>query len=1148
MKRDETSTLELTLFQRRTVEHIVRCLEARNRPRRFLLADEVGLGKTIVTRAVLERLAEKHGRIRALYVTSNAAIAAQNRGKLLGPNGTAVDIGRLTLAAKELGRLVRRKEGVELFPLSYHTSFAVRGPGLAEERRLLLHLVAQTFGWNITQRLAEVFRGPARNWERERWRASLMSEFESARIDKRRLATMWRPHVERLRHATETDASLVQALRIGLTKVVLDRLEPDIVILDELQKFGAIEDARDPDSLMAHLLGRGVRVLALSATPFDLRSRESAEAHGRLMELVSFLWAEPENGPRARELKGALEQFREAITRAVEGADATTARCAIEAKQRLETCLRPIMCRTERARFVDPDADLVERRGSKDEAPKPSRRSVLDFHALAQVAEKEPPARLLDYWASCPTPLSFVDHRYRVHEELGRKALGRELRVARRDFATITERSTRLAQLARHVFGAEDDPCLHLWAPPSPTMRYYADDRLGAAPSKILVFSHWRFVPRAIATTVSALEERRLPGGVTSRTQPLRFRRRLSFSVFDVAFPSNGLAEVIRPRAIAEASPSDMIERAMKRLEEALGRCNVRVVRNARRVSPWQAIARLERDDLDALASRRVRRAHEEAIHRASHLERLAAWRAAREPLVISRAVLRRIAEIALFSPAVAFRRAFLEQYGRSSSPGHAPEVMAAMTSYFNRPIVQRVIRAAVRSRRRVIKTVGRRGYVDDILEYAVAGHIQAVADEYAFLLARVAGEKTHEDAERHLVRVLELRPPQLRVHFARQKRSEPVATHLAMAFGDRDEGDDDETTRGAAHHRETVRMAFQSPFWPFVLATTSVGQEGLDLHFYCRDVMHWNLPTSPIDLEQREGRVQRYLSFAVRRGMASSIARAQGAPPRWSELVAEARRRTRLEGVHRRGLSPHWLFDGVVGPAPAVAPSAPTIGARVADEATHASNGARRTDAGMVRHLPFAWRSKDWLRFRELESRLAIYRLTFGQPDARAWLDELGADLDAMPAEDAAATRARLRSYTLDLSPFDRAVLEAEARRCAEEILADGDRAALDRLLAHARELLESGKLTDADAAALRAVLEAAADPSAPSRVEAVAALVYLHNPFDEHLDAHPELGLVDDLEVLRAAARAVRAERRRPSARRPAAAPTRQTVPLEA
>src|SRR5690606_17945107 len=161
----------------------------------------------------------------------------------------------------------------------------------------------------ITQRLAEVFRGPARNWERERWRASLMSEFESARIDKRRLATMWRPHVERLRHATETDASLVQALRIGLTKVVLDRLEPDIVILDELQKFGAIEDARDPDSLMAHLLGRGVRVLALSATPFDLRSRESAEAHGRLMELVSFLWAEPENGPRARELKGALEQF-----------------------------------------------------------------------------------------------------------------------------------------------------------------------------------------------------------------------------------------------------------------------------------------------------------------------------------------------------------------------------------------------------------------------------------------------------------------------------------------------------------------------------------------------------------------------------------------------------------------------------------------------------------------------------------------------------------------------------------------------------------------------------------------------------------------------------------------------------------------------
>src|SRR5690606_1479283 len=51
----------------------------------------------------------------------------------------------------------------------------------------------------------------------------------------------------------------------------------------------------------------------------------------------------------------------------------------------------------------------------------------------------------------------------------------------------------------------------------------------------------------------------------------------------------------------------------------------------------------------------------------------------------------------------------------------------------------------------------------------------------------------------------------------------------------------------------------------PFVLATTSIGQEGLDFHQYCRKVVHWNLPNNPIDLEQREGRVNRYKGHVIR-------------------------------------------------------------------------------------------------------------------------------------------------------------------------------------------------------------------------------------------------------------------------------------------
>jgi hypothetical protein len=60
------------------------------------------------------------------------------------------------------------------------------------------------------------------------------------------------------------------------------------------------------------------------------------------------------------------------------------------------------------------------------------------------------------------------------------------------------------------------------------------------------------------------------------------------------------------------------------------------------------------------------------------------------------------------------------------------------------------------------------------------------------------------------------------------------------------------------APRSDELRNAFNSPFWPHVLATTSVGQEGLDFHAWCSRILHWDLCPSPLELEQREGRIQR--------------------------------------------------------------------------------------------------------------------------------------------------------------------------------------------------------------------------------------------------------------------------------------------------
>ena len=75
----------LTPFQRATVEHIAHLYEDGHR--RVRVADEVGLGKTLIARGVISKLAllrerEQDDLVKIAYICSNASIAAQNIAKL----------------------------------------------------------------------------------------------------------------------------------------------------------------------------------------------------------------------------------------------------------------------------------------------------------------------------------------------------------------------------------------------------------------------------------------------------------------------------------------------------------------------------------------------------------------------------------------------------------------------------------------------------------------------------------------------------------------------------------------------------------------------------------------------------------------------------------------------------------------------------------------------------------------------------------------------------------------------------------------------------------------------------------------------------------------------------------------------------------
>ena len=63
-------------------------------------------------------------------------------------------------------------------------------------------------------------------------------------------------------------------------------------------------------------------------------------------------------------------------------------------------------------------------------------------------------------------------------------------------------------------------------------------------------------------------------------------------------------------------------------------------------------------------------------------------------------------------------------------------------------------------------------------------------------------------------------------------------------------------TTKREARPR--LMLAFNTPFFPDVLVCSRVMGEGIDLHRYCRFVIHHDLDWNPSDIEQRTGRIDR--------------------------------------------------------------------------------------------------------------------------------------------------------------------------------------------------------------------------------------------------------------------------------------------------
>ena len=152
-------------FQRAAVAHVVDRYFGPDPTRRFLVADETGLGKSVVARGViaetLQRLQDdpKVKRVNVVYVCSNQDVARQNIDRLRVTSDETITVtSRLTLLAKYADALNSAKASagkpINLVAFTPGTSFDQGWRTGTAEERALLYLMLKQPDWDGWRRKA----------------------------------------------------------------------------------------------------------------------------------------------------------------------------------------------------------------------------------------------------------------------------------------------------------------------------------------------------------------------------------------------------------------------------------------------------------------------------------------------------------------------------------------------------------------------------------------------------------------------------------------------------------------------------------------------------------------------------------------------------------------------------------------------------------------------------------------------------------------------------------------------------------------------------------------------------------------------------------------------------------------------------------
>lgn len=1009
-------------FQRATIRHVVAAL-GHESARRFLVADEAGLGKTMVARGVIEGLSNnKAGRFTIFYVCSSQPIASQNADSLL----SFLDDDQVAKARAQVDRPsllplseLPQHRKVRLFTLTPSTAYSGGRQGLQRghslERALGCAFLHHLRGRQSKRVQDHLSMGVVKfNDHVKQYRAKLAARVQEGDMETRRFLRAFRVELmlamaTSRRHLwtafdtllNERPVLMASIVRNAMAAAVLRALKPDLVIFDEFQRFRELmsgsnrELSKDPrvrgtqKNIIDILLARNepARLLMLSATPYEalaagIRARHRHEdGDSDFFEIVRFLFEHGEHGAgqfqQVRDLFGIVE---DELRR-----NSPDSAAALEARQKLTDLLLKVMCRTERPR--------QKRQGLVVDASPLSIGDLRVFEDLATPMSKRVQSWAVPLWASVPAPIQTLGSKYQCWKDTS--FIGSQPVLPRRQVDKGSVPRSWPHPKLRGLLAALPASSLALpWLQPSlpwwTLKRPWSSSNTGQIDGKMLVFSRFAATPAAVSGLVSYDVEARMLGSAGEKRKRYEAVAKASHfkvtadapAIFTLFFASSFLASADPLRGGVPGTVAAAKREVRQQLRDRL---KVVICKSVKRklMKPHVLLISLEMREGSWKSGRD---AWIRALTIGGSVSRQAAnaalseWEAKANPGfdVLAESEFDLLVSLALDSPGVVVDRALRRHWTQAKSDrqegsrGTTPRetvqalLLSGFRKYFDKPwFASSLGRASLRVETRT--RTRSKDYPSALRAAVVAGNLESVLDEHFWMMGRSG--KPWDEGLKELTDALNVSGGRaLFRERGKSTRRFDLRCHVAMPLHP-GKIESSQLSGERPARPDQVRHAFNSPFWPYIVSTTSVGQEGLDFHLWCRTVCHWDPARGPVELEQREGRVERFVGLAIRRALATHEDRPEllrSASPwalvsEWAETIEDAATQ----------LQPWWCLA-----------EAETV------QCYFAPAGSREHQQ---REL--------------LERARALYRLVLGATNPAPLLEELEADFTVTPERAASAS-----------------------------------------------------------------------------------------------------------------------------------------------